>query len=340
MDHVAIDIGGRESQICVRSADGEIRQEVRFRTSDLPKFMAKLPPSRVVMETCSEAFGIADSALASGHEVRVVAATLVTALGVGARGIKTDKRDARLLSEASCRMDLPSVHIASQQSRDLKTMSGMRETLVTSRTKLINSVRGWLRATARRPRAGCSATFPKRVRELVPELPAHVGRLLDMIEEVSAQIDGADRELMQFAKSDSTCRRLMSVPGIGPVVAVRYRAAVDDVARFDNAHQVESYIGLTPGERSSSDRQTRTGITKAGSPRVRWALVQAAWIARRCRPEDPMVLWALEVEKRRGKKVAMVALARKLAGILFAVWRDGTFYDPLHTKPATKGVAA
>lgn len=339
MDHVAIDIGGMESQICIRAADGTVRGEQRLRTSDLRQFFAGLEPARVVMETCSEAFGLADGALDAGHEVRVVPATLVKALGVGSRGIKTDKRDARLLSEASCRMDLPSVHIASAKSRELKTLCGMREALVGSRTKLINCVRGWLRATARRPKKGDSSNFAERVRALGAP-PAHVERLLETIEQLSIQIDDADKELLTLTKDDSTCRRLMSVPGVGPVVAARYLAVVDDVSRFDHAHRVESYIGLTPGERSSSDKQVRTGITRAGAPKLRWALVQAAWVARRCRKSDPMVLWALEVEKRRGKRVAIVALARKLAGILFAVWRDGTFYDPLHTKPATEGVAA
>jgi transposase len=341
MDHVAIDIGGRESQICARSADGSVLEEKRVRTADLPKYFAGRAAARVVMETCSEAFGLADSALEHGHEVRVVPATLVKALGVGLRGVKTDKKDARVLSEASCRMDLPSVHIASAQSRRLKTICGTRESLVTARTQFINCVRGWLRASARRPRAGASSTFHERVRTLVGEPPTHIERLLEMIEQLTLQIDQADRELVIFAKEDSTCRRLMTVPGVGPVVAIRFLAGIDDASRFESAHRVASYIGLTPGERSSSDKTIRTGITKAGAPKIRWALVQAAWVARRCRKSDPMVIWALEVEKRRGKAIAIVALARKIAVILFAIWRDGTFYDPTYKKPETpKEVAA
>ena len=102
--------------------------------------------------------------------------------------------------------------------------------------------------------------------------------------------------------------------------------------RFGNAHRVESYLGLTPGEQSSSERSRRTGLTKAGAPRVRAALTQAAWSLRRTRPQDPMVLWAIEVEQRRGKRVAIMALVRKMAGVLFAMWRDGTTYEPTHRK--------
>jgi transposase len=125
----------------------------------------------------------------------------------------------------------------------------------------------------------------------------------------------------------------MSVPGIGPVTSMRFVAAIDDVSRFPSAHAVESYLGLTPGEHSSSERKQRTGITKAGSAAVRGALVQAAWNLRRTRPLDPISVWATAIEQRRGKFIATVAVARKLAGVLFALWRDGSRYAPRHGVP-------
>jgi transposase len=111
---------------------------------------------------------------------------------------------------------------------------------------------------------------------------------------------------------------------------MRFVAAIDDVSRFANAHSVQAYLGLTPGENSSSTRQQRTGITKSGPAPVRRTLMQAAWNIRRLRPMDPISQWAMEIEKRRGKFVATVAVARKLAGILFALWRDGARYEPNH----------
>jgi transposase len=336
MDHVAIDLGGRESQICVRKDDGAVIEERRWRTRALDEYLAKKSPSRVVMETCSESFRIADLALKYGHQVRVVPATLVRALGVGERGVKTDRRDAQKLSEVSCRIDLPSVHIPAAVSRQRKAQCGMRETQVQARTKLINSVRGWLRAEALRPRGGSTETFAARVRALYQAqqqaAPAFVERQLIAIEQLTEHIRQADRELAETARGDSVCQRLMSAPGVGPVTAVRFVAALDEVSRFSNAHAVESYLGLVPGESSSSDRQRRTGITKAGSPKVRWALVQAAWAAKRSRAADPMVEWSLEVEKRRGRRIAITALARRLAGVLYAMWRDGTTYDAAHRR--------
>jgi transposase len=146
MDHVAIDLGAKKSQICVRAADGQILEEKRWPTGDLETYLAGRPTSRVIVETCAEAFCVADAARKLGHETRVVPATLVKTLGVGARRLKTDRRDAQALSEVSCRIDLPSVHIPKTESRDRKTMCGMREALVGARTKIINTVRGSLSA--------------------------------------------------------------------------------------------------------------------------------------------------------------------------------------------------
>jgi transposase len=339
MDHVAIDLGGKESQICVRAADGEILEEARVSTTGLRAYLEKRPQSVVIVETCAEAFRIADQARELGHDVKVVPASLARALGVGSRGVKNDVRDARNLSETACRMSkLPSVHIPSIESRERKAICGMREALVGARTQLINTVRGWIRGQGiGTTRGGSSETYPKRVREQYQarrqsELPSHVERQLKAIVRLNELIEEATSELEEVAKNDPTCRLLMTAPGVGPVTAVRFVAALDEPHRFPNAHVVESYLGLTPGEDSSSERKRLTSITKAGPKAVRWTLVQAAWTARRCRKNDPMVLWAQRIEARRGKAIAAVALARKLAGILWAMWRTGKRYDP------TKGV--
>lgn len=336
MEHLAIDLGGRESQICVRDAGGTILEEKRCSTASLKKYLAGRPQSRVVLETCAEAFAVAEAARELGHDVKVVPATLVRALGVGARGLKTDVRDARNLSEASCRMTrLPAVHIPSAGSRERKSICGLRENLVDVRTKLVNGVRGWMRSEGLGTiKKGHPETFPSRVTEHLKKrervVPPYISRNLTTIDHLNEQIGEADVDLRRLARADPTCRRLMTVPGVGPVTAVRFAAAIDDVSRFSSAHALESYLGLTPGERSSGDHKHSTGITKAGAPKLRWALIQAAWSAWRHRRQDPMVLWALRVQERRGKTIAIVALARKMAGILFALWRDGSVYDPKH----------
>jgi len=334
VEHIAIDLGARESQICVRNEKGELVYEGRRLTAELGRFLGKRAPGRVVLETSSEAFAVADLALARGHEVKVVPATLAPSLGVGARKLKSDQRDARLLSQVSSRVELGSVHIPSTQAREVRARCTARETLVTARTQLVNSTRGYLRTRLIRVRGGTTESFAARVRVRLERdpggLPDYIESILVAVEALSVQIAAADQVLAKLAKRDGRCQRLMSVPGVGPVTSMRFVAAIDDVSRFEHAHALEAYVGLTPGQNSSGSVKRRTSITKAGSPRLRWALVQASWCFWRTRPQDPMVLWARQVAERRGKKIAIVALARKLAGVLYALLRDQSMYDPRH----------
>jgi transposase len=234
MQHVAIDLGGMESQFCVRSADGEIVREGPIATHRLARFFKEIPPAVVILETCAESFKIAEQARSSGHDVRVVPATLAPSLGVGARKTKTDRRDGRALSLASCRMELPSVHVRSRESRTSTSAYRSREALVESRTKLINTVRGWMRTELLTIKSGSSETFSMRVREMARrrgvELSNPIERLLLVCEVLTEQIKAADQELVAQAKEDEVCQRLMTVPGVGPVTAVRFRAALDDVS--------------------------------------------------------------------------------------------------------------
>src|SRR5574339_308564 len=122
----------------------------------------------------------------------------------------------------------------------------------------------------------------------------------------------------------------MTIPGVGPLTAMRFVAAIDDPSRFSSGEEVASYLGLTPGENSTGFKPKRTGITKAGAPHVRRTLTQAAWCLWRLRPDDPVVQWAQRVADRRGKLKANIALCRKLTVIMFAMWRDNRPYNPRH----------
>lgn len=332
MRHAAIDLGSKESQICIRQADGTILEEGKLPTRKLPEVFKAWPTSRVVMEASAEAFQIADAVLAAGHQVRVVPGKLVRLLGVGDRGVKNDQRDARQLSKASCQTEVPSVHIPSKTARELKSICGARDVLVGTQRTLSNNVRGWLRTQLWKLPRGGMETLPTRLRTHAQasgrEVPEHIERQLTMLTEVTEQAKAADRHVGRLAQEHPVCRRLMTVPGIGPITALRFVAAIDDPTRFSTAHQVQSYLGLTPGERSSSTRERKTGITKAGPSELRRCLVQGAWSATRVRKPSSMREWARQVAERRGRPVAAVALARKLAGMLFAIWRDGTIYDP------------
>ena len=333
MEHIAIDLGSRESQVCIRRADGTIVEEKRWPTPRLNELLSQRPQSRVVLETCSEAFCIAEEALGSGHEVRVVPAMLVRALGVGERGLKNDLRDARKLSEMSCRMEVPSVHIPAAVHRELKARITARAALVRVRTQLVNTVRSYLRTQAMASVRATPETLATKVRKALlqrPEgLPSFIEHLLAMVEVLNAQVQEADAELAARSKDDEICKRLQSIPGVGAVTALSFIAVVDTPERFAEPHKLGSYLGLVPGERSSGVKICKTGITRAGWGYLRGVLVQSAWTLLRCRPTDPLSQWASSVAKRRGKQVAAVALARRLAIVMLALWRDGTRYKAL-----------
>lgn len=331
MQHLAIDLGSRESQICIRNADGDILSERKIPTARLPNFLARQPLSRVIVETSAEAFLIADAANEHGHQVRVVPATLVRTLGVGERRQKNDQRDARKLSEVSTRIDLPSVHVPSASSRARKALCNSRKNLIQARTQLVNHMRGQLRQRAIVIRGRARKAFPSVVRDtLVSDcdgLPVHLDRVLQTIEALNEQLDAMDQEMNAVAEQDPVCQRLMTVPGVGPVIAMRFTAVVDQPERFHSAHHLMSYIGLTPGENSSSMRVQRTGITKAGASDLRTALIQGAWSIMRVQSNDPMKKWAVALAERRNRFVAVTALARKLIGVLWAIWIHGTTYN-------------
>src|SRR4029077_9868889 len=245
MEHIAIDLGGRESQICVRNDRGEILDERRHPTTRLGRYLAKRPPGgRVLLETSSEAFAVADVARGCGHDVRKVPASLVRALGVGERKLKNDQRDARKLSEMDCRMDVPSVHIPSAERRDQKARVTARQGLVETRTKLINIVRSYFRTTGRSQVKGTSKTLSKNVRERQaqqPEgIPDYIEQVLCVLDSLNEQISKADEALKELADAEVVCKRWQTRPGVGPVTSVCFATSIDEVDRFESAPKLTS----------------------------------------------------------------------------------------------------
>lgn len=337
MEHIAIDLGGRESQICVRNDKGDILEERRHSTAGLGGYLAKRQPgARVLLESSAEAFAVAEMARRSGHQPHVVPSSLVRALGVGDRGLKNDQRDARKLSEMDCRMEVPSIHIPSAARRDQQARITARQALVQVRTKLVNTVRSFFRGLALPPIKATPETLPKNARKQLlatrEGVPDYIEHLLVLLEKLNEQIDKADDALKELASKDPVCKLLQTMPGVGPVTSMCFAAAIDDVTRFQDASKLTSYLGLTPGENTTGFRTKRTSMTKAGSGRTRWTLNQAAWTLVRTRPNDPMVVWFQEVAGRRGRKIAICALGRKMAGVLYAMWRNSKPYDAKHTE--------
>lgn len=335
MSHVGIDLHKVESQICVLREGGEA-VDVRVQTTPerLQQVLEPYRGARILVESSTESEWVARWLEDLGHQIVVADPNYAPMYAQRSRRIKTDRRDAHALAEA-CRLGAyRPAHRTSEAQRQVRNLLTVREVLVRARTRAIVVVRSLYRQQGLRIRAGSAESFTHRI-AAVPagtSLRESIAPLQELIDQLTSRIRSADRKLEELAGTDPVVDRLRTVPGVGPVTALGFVAAVDGVERFDCAHRLESYLGLVPRERSSGEKQRRGRISKAGSSRVRWLLVEAAWRIQHYRREDLVSLqqWTRAIRVRRGAKIATVALARRLAGILYALWRDGSVYNPNH----------
>jgi transposase len=334
MKTVGLDLHKVNSQVCVLDENGEVEREARFATDrrQFARVFGKRPRMRILLESSTESEWVARYVEQLGHEVIVADPGYAPMYPRRVRRVKTDRRDARALAEACRSGTFRRAHRCSEPHRQLRAQLTVRETVVRTRSRFISVVRTLLRAEGLRVRSGDAATFAERVQEVEigARLDALVDPLLDLIDDLSERIKTMDHELGLLARSDEVLRRLRTVPGVGPVTAITFKAVVDRVERFKRAHQLESYLGLVPGERSSGEKRHRGRLTKQGNARARWLLVEAAWTAFRGKAPGTagLAAWGNRIAARRGKRIALVAMARKLAGILFALWRHQVDFDP------------
>ena len=210
--------------------------------------------------------------------------------------------------------------------------------MVQTRGKCISLVGAVLRREGLRVASGNAESFVRRVERLAlpGQLKSEVAPLLAVMLSINQQLVWIDGRLERLAQGDETVKRLCTAPSVGPVTAAAFASTVDDAGRFGNAHQVEAYLGLTPSEWSSGEKQAKGHITKAGNSRMRRLLVQVAVSILRLRSPRTEVLrkWATGIATRRGKKIAIAALARRMAGVLFAMMRDRTNYQAPVPEPS------
>jgi transposase len=271
-----------------------------------------------------------------GHEVIVADPNYAPMYGHRSRRIKTDRRDVAALAEA-CR--LGTYHLAHRRSarqHGVQCQLTVRQALTQARTRAISLVRAMTRAEGLRIRSGQAETFLTRLAaiDLSASLKETLSPLHSVIEVLDDEIATADERIEALVAADATVKRLTTLPGMGPITASAFVAALDTASRFQRAGQVTSYLGLVPQEHSSGEKQCRGRVLRSAHPSLQSLLVQAAWrVWRGSDPRtDPFRAWAHAIARRRGKRVAMVALARRLARTLFAMWRDQADYQPTRTR--------
>jgi transposase len=288
---------------------------------------------RVAVEAGNQTAWIVDLLREAGAKVHVVHPLKVKLITESRK--KTDRIDAKLLAHLLRVGGLPEpVHVPSHRSRELRGLLVARRQLIQMRTKLLNVVRGLARQQRieLRPRALLSRRGWEALTAagLSPALRDIVAAYDATVQTASRALAALDGQLTQRARRDPRVARLETMPGVGQVSAQTLVAAVDTIDRFPTAKKLVAYAGLAPSVRASGERVEYGRITKQGRSEIRAVWVQAAHavLAVKDAAARPLQRWTERVVRRRGKRTALVALARKLLTIAFHLLRDRTTYDP------------
>ena len=276
-----------------------------------------------------------------GHEVVVANPRQVALIARSQR--KTDRLDAEWLARLG-RFDpellSPIRHRSEQSQHDLAVVRA-RDALVRSRTLLINHVRGAVKACGAALPSCTSEAFHRKVADHIPDgLRPALLPLVEAIGEVTARIAAAGREVEALCEAHSETRALRQVSGVGPITALTFVLTIEDPSRFPKSREVGAYLGLVPRQRDSGERAPQLGVSKSGDPGLRRLLVQAAhYILGPFGPDTDLRRWGLRYAESgagNAKKRAVVAVARRLAVLLLALWKSGEVYEPLRQARAAE----
>jgi transposase len=329
MVHVGVDLDKHSSQIAVLTEDGEIAQRrLPNDAEQLEKFFGQLPPQTpIAIEASGTWWWLVDLLEQLGH--RPVLSHPKQTKAIAAARLKNDRVDAERLGLLLRGDLLPTVWIPPAALREARELVRHRIQLVWLRSVVRNRLQAMLARRNLQPTSGKSWLTQRGQRELqhlpLPEAPSRIREDCAMLlPTLDAQIRRLDTELLTRWGPDPRVQRLTTIPGIGPFIAIVLVLELGDIHRFASAKRVASYVGLTPRVRGSAGRVRAGHISKEGNRLLRWVLVLAATQAVR-RP-GPLRTWFHAVKKRRGKKVARVAVARRLAEIVFHVWHQECDY--------------
>ena len=331
MEYGAIDLHTRKTLIRIVAEDGAVVLDRTITTTreGFAQVFGGRARLRVLLETGTESEWVAQTIEACGHEVVVADPNYALMYGVHVRAVKTDRRDVAALAEA-CRLGIyRTAHRVSTAQRQVRRQLRVREQLIRMRTQAINLLRAQLRQEGYRLPSGASPSAASRCRRLPLPAPLHeaLAPVLTVLDALAPLIKAGDQTAETQAAADPVVRQLMTAPGVGPIVGLTYRAVLDDVTRFRDASSTTAFLGLVPREDSSGTRRRKGAITKRGPTSLRVLLIQAAWtIWRQRQGRAALHAWVERLAARRGRRIAVVALARRLARMLYAMWRDGVDY--------------
>ena len=331
MDYFAgLDVSVKDTSVCIVDGTGKIVREVKA-SSEPDALLAVLRNpayhfTRIGLEAGPLSQWLFSELAEAGLPVICVETRHMRAV-LKAQINKTDRNDARGMAQMMRVGLYRPVHVKTLRSQKLRMLLTHRKLLQSKAIAIENDLRGTLRNFGLKVGIAGRTKFEARIKELVEDLPdlaVLVEPLLVVRRTLRAQIAVLHRRLQAFVRDDDVCRRLMTVPGVGPVVALTYRATVDVPARFRKSKSVGAVFGLTCAKYQSGEIDRSGRISRCGDEMMRTMLYEAAHRMMCLAKWSWLKAWAMRIARRCGMKKAIVALARRLAVIMHRIWIDGT----------------
>ena len=331
--YAGLDVSLEETAICVVDETGRLVKETRAASEPQALIAALsgigLPLERIGIEACSLAAWLHDDLRDAGLpaiciETRQANAAMKTMPN------KTDRNDARALAQIMRTGWYRQVHVKTRQSRLWRSLLVARRTVLNEMRSIENVVRAILREGGIKLGTPSRAGFAGRVRELAGDdalVMTLVEPLLAILATMLDQLSRLTKQVLDIVREEKVCRRLMSVPGVGPITALAFRATIDQPDRFRRSRDVGAHLGLTPARYQSGETDIQGKVSRCGDELARTALYEAAHtLLVRSKKWSSLRAWGMKIAKNRGMARARVAVARKLAVILHRMWRDETAF--------------
>jgi transposase len=338
--YAGIDVSLELSSVCVVDAQGKIVRETKVPTDPraLVSFFETLgfAVKRIGLEAGPLSRWLHAGLKRAGFETVLLETRHVKA-ALSAMTVKTDRKDARGIAQLIRMGWFRPVHAKSLGAQEIRALLVARKQLLGRLIDVELSIRGILRGFGLKVGPVTRKNFEARIRELVmgqATLERVVTAMLSARAALKAEYAKLHKAVLTIVRDDTVCRRLMTVPSVGPLVAITYKSAIDDPRRIAKSKAAGALFGLTPKKYQSGEKDVTSGITLAGDEMLRTALYEAANVLlSRITRFSKLKRWGMDVAKRRGLKRAKVALARKLAVILHRMWADGTTYRWVWAEP-------
>ncbi|MGB8623966.1 MAG: IS110 family transposase [Paracoccaceae bacterium] len=332
--YAGLDVSMEETHICVLDREGALIREGKTRSSPatIARFLADGPPcEQVIFETGRMAPMLYHGLVEQGIPIQCVESRQAYQALKSLAGHKTDRNDARGLAHLARTGFYKPTHVKSLSAHAIRSLIAARKKLVGQRVTIDNQIRGLVVVFGVRLPRALSPAFKDaalKVSDGVPGLHAALCGLFAAREAILTAVAAIDADMKRMVRKSKVCARLMTVPGIGPITALAFAAAIDEPSRFKRSRDVGAYLGLVPRRYQSGEIDYTGSISKRGDVRVRTLLYEAANVMlTRCSGTLKLKTWALEIGARSTMRKARVALARRLAIIMHAMMRDGTEFQ-------------